>query len=271
MRHTIIQNFSIQQIPIGIITVVDHRPMPAFEQRELGLISAAVDRVKARGPAVVRTHAGGVQLVAGRLQYESARALGAESLPCAVFEADVSWALAQLSEMFNSKRYNPIKVADLIATLVESDGFTQSQLAQLLGTQKSTICQLYKLTTLPGEAKTDRRNDKTVTQSELVRISRLPADQQSAEYWQAKKLASDRGKGSEDELKECCGLILRTASKMTRFQAKRSSTNKLLGVAEKAELLVAVRALSDALFSLKSFTETNRLKKILGSFLRNMV
>jgi ParB-like chromosome segregation protein Spo0J len=169
--------------------------------------------------------------------------------------------------MYSSKTANTMEIADLVATLVDSEGYNRTQLAELLGVVKSTVCQLYNLTALPDAIKGDVRAKQKVTQTELVRISKLPPDKQVLEYELAKKFASEGGKVPQAEVTCLCERMVRTATKIIQFQSSYASANKSLSASERAESLVAITALSDALFSLKSFTETNPIKRALSSFL----
>jgi ParB-like chromosome segregation protein Spo0J len=271
MRHPNNQEYNLIELPLSQIKVDVSAVLSASEKRELDVLSRALDNVKSRGPAVIHTRGNEAYLLSGRLQYELAKLLGLKTLLCAVFTSDVSQALLRLSAMFSSKKANSIEIADLIARLVESEGFTQSQTAELLGVQKSTVCQIYKLTALPDEVKADLRVEQKVTQSELIRISKLPADMQVLEYRLVKMHAAERGKGPGDEFKKLCELMVRTANKLTQFEARCASAKKSLSAAEKAQLLVAIRSLSHAQFNLKSFIITNPVKRVLGSFLRSFL
>jgi hypothetical protein len=276
MRHHSGQNFVIQEILIGDIQVLDHGPLPPSEQSEFDCAVAAVKRARRRrGPVVVQSRQDGVQLIAGRFQYILAQSVGAAKVRCAVFEKEVPNLLSELIEVFHSKLSNPIEIADLIAALIDADQFNQTQLGKLLGATKSTICQLYSLNALPQDVKSDCHTDPTVNRSELVRIAQLAADKQSEDYWNTKRLISDRSLNHEDEthheVKELCELMLRVANKATRFLVKRASARNCLGAPQKAELYAGIKALSDAMFSLKAFIEMNLFKKILRSLFRNIV
>ena len=275
MRNHKDQNFVIETIPIKIIKV-DHRTLAPSEQKEFDRFLKAARKIKARGPVLVtRNQSGEVRFIAGGLQLAVAQEMGAESTLCAVFDVDVPDALADLTELFPAKKTYPIEVAELIVLLHDTLGFSQTELATLVKTTKSTICELYSLKALSDDVKADRRTDQAVPPTQLVEIAQLPADKQGEAYREAKKKISDRRTNSEgqiqDDLKELCDLFLRVANKGTRFQVRLSSAASPLAECEKKELYTATNVLMNSLFGLKGFVEPNPFKNILRSFLRNMV
>lgn len=277
MRQSKPQQFELTHIPFENVRLQANCPpvLITSEQSELNRLVAANGRIKAHGPVLVRRLASGeVEFVAGRLQYAAAQALGISKLHCAIFTV-VPDELADLAERFPNKNANPIEIAELIGILTDTLSFDQTQLASLLATQKSNICQLYKLNALPLEVKADRRVDNSVPKSQLLEIAKLPGDQQTEAYWETKKSISDRGNNStsqmQSDLKDLCAHFLRTANKGTRVLMRLSSGATPLAEHEKKELFVAIHALMDALFGLKGFVEPNRFKTALRLVVRNLL
>jgi len=121
------------------------------------------------------------QIITGERRYRAATEAGLKKLPCWIQspkEEDV--LLHQIVENWQRSDLNPFELADSLAILRDVNGFTQQELADHTGKNKSEISRLLSLLQLHPDVQRIARQDTScgITKRHLFAIARLEIDQQ---------------------------------------------------------------------------------------------
>jgi ParB family chromosome partitioning protein len=145
----------------GIVTTLgvdeiernEEQPRSRFDE---GSLRDLADSLKTYGvvqPVVVRQLAtGGYRLVAGERRLRAARLAGFEVVPAIVRDVDEAGALElALVENLQREDLNPIDEAHGYESLIELSGASQSEIAERMGRDRSTIANSLRLLELPQD------------------------------------------------------------------------------------------------------------------------
>jgi len=123
------------------------------------------------------------QIITGERRFRAAQAAGLTEIPCWVRvprQEDV--LVHQIVENWQRADISPYDLADALARLRDSNGYSQNDLALATGKSKGEISKLLSILELDPEAQSIARNDTTgrVSKRHLYSISRLPKAIQKA-------------------------------------------------------------------------------------------
>src|SRR5262249_3206395 len=139
-------------VEVGIeqIDPSEVQPRQVFRQDKLEELAASL---KANGiiqPIVVRRRANRFQLIAGERRWRAAQLAGLHKIPAIVKDVPDSSVLElSLIENLQRENLNPIEEAGAYKNLLEKLGYTQEQLAQRVGKDRSSIANALRLLKLP--------------------------------------------------------------------------------------------------------------------------
>jgi len=141
------------ECPLDRIRLPGDQPRRRFDESRLRELA---DSIRARGilqPVVVSRAADDYQLIAGERRVRAARIAGLRSVPAVVRELspDDVFEVA-LIENIQREDLDPIEEALAYARLLESHGYSQEQLAQRVGKDRSTITNALRLLQLDEQS-----------------------------------------------------------------------------------------------------------------------
>ncbi len=150
------------EIPIDQIEPNPRQPRKMFD---VGALDELALSIKASGviqPVVVRRGlAGRWQLIAGERRWRAARQAGLDRIPAVVREATDSESLElALVENLLREDLNPMEEAEAYQQILGEFGWTQEQLAQRVGRDRSTIANSLRLLKLPLSIQDDLRANR---------------------------------------------------------------------------------------------------------------
>ena len=140
-------------IEIGIeqIDPSEVQPRQVFGQERLEELAASL---KANGiiqPVVVRRRGDRFQLIAGERRWRAAQLAGIHKIPAVVKDVPDSRVLElSLIENLQRENLNPIEEANAYKNLLDRLNYTQDQLAQRVGKDRSSIANSLRLLKLPA-------------------------------------------------------------------------------------------------------------------------
>jgi ParB family chromosome partitioning protein len=217
-------------LPVRDIELRRVRPNPFQPRREFN--SAALAELQASirengllQPLVVRVAGDGFELVAGERRFRALSSLKRQTAPAVVRElSDEQMLLLALVENLQREELNAIEEAIAYQQLIDGFGLTQSQVANRVGRNRSTVANSLRLLTLPQEVQ-DMVGSGSLSAGHALAVLSLESD------LDRKRLAQEIAKG---------GLSVREAERRARSGSKRKpgSTGK---VGEKRENPVARR------------------------------
>jgi len=140
------------RLPIDLIDPNPVQPRTAFPAERLAELAASVRAHGVIQPLLVRPRGDRYQLVAGERRWRAAKLAGLAEVPVVVQEVPDERLLEMtLVENIQREDLNPLEVARAFERLIRELGFTQEQIAERTGKDRSTVSNLLRLLKLPGD------------------------------------------------------------------------------------------------------------------------
>lgn len=142
----------VMQIDVDKIEGNPHQPRKSFNDERLRQLSESIREDGLLQPVVVRRRGEGYQLIMGERRLQAARLAGVPTVPVIVKEVkDVDSLRLALVENIQREDLNAIEIAKAYRALVATFGLTQSDLASLIGRDRSSVANTLRLLNLPEE------------------------------------------------------------------------------------------------------------------------
>jgi ParB family chromosome partitioning protein len=145
---------NILRLPIESIHRDGNQPRKVFDEEKL---HGLADSIRAQGliqPVLVRREGAGYRLIAGERRWRAAQLAGLRELPAIVRDASDGEAF-ELALVENLQRtdLNPIEEAEGYRRLMSEFSFTQEQVSQRVGKDRSSVANALRLLALPAAVK----------------------------------------------------------------------------------------------------------------------
>jgi ParB family transcriptional regulator, chromosome partitioning protein len=152
---------AVQDLPVSAIGPNPRQPRKDFDDKALEDLARSLRSTGLLQPVVVRRHGAGFQLLVGERRWRAAKLAGLERIPAVVREASEAQTLElALIENLLREDLNPIEEAQAYQGLLEEFGWTQEELAERVGKDRSTVANCIRLLKLPGEIQGDLRSGR---------------------------------------------------------------------------------------------------------------
>src|SRR5262245_4129800 len=164
---------TLTEIAVDQIDVNPRQPRKAFDPVALDELARSIKASGLIQPVVVRRIAGGRwQLIAGERRWRAARQAGLERIPSIVRDATDAESLElALVENLLREDLNAMEEAEAYQQAISEFGWTQEQLAQRVGRDRSSVANSLRLTRLPSEIQDDLRAGRLTLGHALVLLS----------------------------------------------------------------------------------------------------
>jgi ParB family chromosome partitioning protein len=149
-------------LPVDQIDANPRQPRKAFDSNSLDELARSLKASGMIQPVVVRrAPAGRWQLIAGERRWRAAQQAGLERIPAVVREATDAESLElALVENLLREDLNPMEEAEAYQQILTEFEWTQEQLAQRVGRDRSTIANALRLLRLPQPIQDDLRGGR---------------------------------------------------------------------------------------------------------------
>jgi ParB family transcriptional regulator, chromosome partitioning protein len=146
---------ALRELPIGSVLPNPYQPRTEINEEALVELTASIEASGLLQPVVVRPKNGKFELIAGERRWRAIQRLGWAKIPAVVKDVD-DQTLLTLALIENLQR-NDLTAIDEAAgyqRLGEEFKLPQSEIARLVGRNRSTVANLLRLLRLPDQVKT---------------------------------------------------------------------------------------------------------------------
>src|SRR5712692_1234835 len=151
----------VTELPVDAIAPNPQQPRKDFEDEGLRHLATSLRQSGILQPVVVRRLGQGYQLIVGERRWRAARLAGLSQIPAVVREATDAQSLElALVENLLREDLNPMEEAEAYQRLLGEFGWTQEELAQRVGRDRSTIANCLRLLKLSDVIQADLREGR---------------------------------------------------------------------------------------------------------------
>jgi len=150
-----------QELPIDSIVANPQQPRKAFNSSSLQELSDSLKRTGLLQPVVVRRHGHQYQIVVGERRWRAAKMAGLSHIPAIVREATEAQSLElALVENLLREDLNPMEEAEAYQRLLTEFSWTQEELGERVGKDRSSVANFLRLLKLPEVIQADLRSGR---------------------------------------------------------------------------------------------------------------
>jgi ParB family transcriptional regulator, chromosome partitioning protein len=170
---------TVQELPITSIVANPRQPRKDFDDNSLRDLAASLKRSGLLQPVVVRRHGQQFQIVVGERRWRAARLAGLSHIPAVVRDTTDAESLElALVENLLREDLNPMEEAEGYQRLLGEFDWTQEELGQRVGKDRSSVANCLRLLKLPGVIQDDLRAGRlTMGHARALLSLDSPADQ----------------------------------------------------------------------------------------------
>ena len=151
----------VQELPIDSIVANPRQPRKDFGNKALVELSASLKRSGVLQPVVVRRYGQQFQIVVGERRWRAAQMAGLTHIPAVVREVTDAEALElALVENLLREDLNPMEEAEAYQRLLTEFSWTQEELGQRVGKDRSSVANCLRLLKLPDLIQADLRTGR---------------------------------------------------------------------------------------------------------------
>ncbi len=154
VRSTAVTTRGNNEVPIDSVEPNPDQPRISFNQDDLEELAQSIRKNGMIQPILVRPFGPNrYQIIAGERRWQACRMAGLKMIPVSIRETDDDGAIElALVENLHRNDLNPIEEAYAYKRLMDKQGLTQSELAQMMSKGRSTVANVIRLLDLPESA-----------------------------------------------------------------------------------------------------------------------
>lgn len=155
----------VLDIPVDHIRANPHQPRKDFNQESLDELAGSIKKHGLIQPITVR-YIGEkrFELISGERRLRASKLVGADKIPAYVREVNDEQMIAfALIENIQREELNPLEVAMGYLRLMEECSYTQGEVAERVGKNRSTVTNMMRLLQLPDFLQAALRDEKIST------------------------------------------------------------------------------------------------------------
>lgn len=155
----------VLDIPVDHIRANPHQPRKDFNQESLDELAGSIKKHGLIQPITVR-YIGEkrFELISGERRLRASKLVGADEIPAYVREVNDEQMIAfALIENIQREELNPLEVAMGYQRLMEECNYTQGEVAERVGKNRSTVTNMMRLLQLPDFLQAALRDEKIST------------------------------------------------------------------------------------------------------------
>ena len=139
-------NNKLKNIDINKIQANENQPRTVFNEEKIEELAASIKENGLIQPIVVRKVNGIYQIIAGERRYRACCSLNMKQVPCIIEDYDdkQTQTLA-IIENIQREDLSPLEEAKAYQALIKEYGYSQTELADIVGKKQSTIANKLRL------------------------------------------------------------------------------------------------------------------------------
>lgn len=147
-------------IEISKIIINPYQPRQNFDTQAIEELSQSIKKHGLLQPITVRRVVDGFELITGERRLRASKHAGLDKVPAYILEIDEDVKLLEMAIIENVQRVdlNPIELASGYQRLIEECSYTQEQVAERVGKERSTVTNFIRLLKLPERVQDDLRD-----------------------------------------------------------------------------------------------------------------
>ena len=159
-KEVIERNTAVHRVPLDQIETNPNQPRKDFDETALSELAASIKLHNIIQPlTVMQSGPGKYRLIAGERRYRASKIAGLKDVPVYVRESDSSQLLElALLENLQRENLNAIEIGLSYKRLMEDLDYTQEQVAERMGKERSTVANYIRLLKLPPDIQIAVRN-----------------------------------------------------------------------------------------------------------------
>jgi len=144
-------NGIIGLIEISKIRINPYQPRQDFDKEALDGLKNSILKHGVISPITVRKSINGYELISGERRLRATTEAGLEKIPAYIMDVNTPLEMLELALIENIQRenLNPIETAHGYKRLIEEHNYTQEQVAERVGKDRSTVTNFLRLLKLP--------------------------------------------------------------------------------------------------------------------------
>jgi len=147
-------NEEIHEVPVSDIFPNRQQPRQKFDDTKLAELAASIKSHGVIQPIFLKRHVHGYEIVAGERRWRAAKLAGLPKVPAIIRDVSDDKKLEiALIENIQRENLNPIEEGQAYKLLIEQFQYTQQDLADKVGKDRSTIANAMRLLKLPNNIK----------------------------------------------------------------------------------------------------------------------
>jgi ParB family chromosome partitioning protein len=170
---------ALLEVALDEVKANPNQPRKSFDASGLDELTASIRSAGVLQPVIVRKSQHGYELIAGERRWRAARQAGLDRIPVIVREATDAESLElALVENLLREDLNPIEAAEAYSKLLAQFGWTQEDLSEKIGKDRSSIANSLRLLRLPDTIQDDLKAGRlTMGHARALLALPLPSDQ----------------------------------------------------------------------------------------------
>jgi ParB family transcriptional regulator, chromosome partitioning protein len=186
--HQLAADQGFLYIPVDLLRPNPDQPRQHFNNSALEDLSASIKEKGVLQPVLARkdSEGEGFILIAGERRWRAAKAAGLAEIP-ALIRKDEDTLEVALIENVQRENLNPLEEAEALLKLKLTKGFTDQELAKIIGKSRPSVTEILSLNQLPEPIKGQCRTSDTWSKSQLLQLVRANSPEKIDSLWKVLK------------------------------------------------------------------------------------